>query len=475
MLVPPERLAEAEEVLARARTGEQIEGIETFRWTKDGRRIDVCLTVSPVWNDAGEIVATSAIVRDITERKRAASALTETEAILRVAFEDAPIGMVLALPDAKPLQVNRALCYMLGYTADELLTTPFWTFTHPDDLGPNMALIQQALRGEIETYELEKRYLHRDGHIVWAQLHGSLVRDAEGAPSYFISQILDITERKASEMALAEAHRQTGQVLERITDGFIALDREWRFTYVNEAAERIIGQTRDELLGTTIWERFPWAKAMPAYSAFHRAMAEGVVQSVEVYYEPHHAWFTAHAYPSPEGLSVFFRDVTATRQLIQETRDSEEKYRSLVDQLPVVVYLLAADEAQTPLYFSPHLEVLMGYRPEEAMAWRATQHSIEAVSIRMTGHASPPRMPAWSRRGSRSGWSTGMRVKMVITSGSRMSACPSMTWTGRSWPGKGCFWTSPSGLRPKRPTPGWPRSSSRPRMAFSVAPSTGSF
>ena len=112
------------------------------------------------------------------------------------------------------------------------------------------------LTEESDTYEVEKRYLRKDGQIIWGHLSGSLIRDAMGAPRYYLSLIQDITERKAAEAELAATHQRTRDVLERITDAFYALDREWRFTYINPTAERLVGRTRAELLGQNIWEVF---------------------------------------------------------------------------------------------------------------------------------------------------------------------------------------------------------------------------
>jgi PAS domain S-box-containing protein len=368
MLIPSERLAEAEHILARVHRGEHVEGVETERRTKDGRCIDVSLTISPVWNFANEIVATSAIVRDITERKATERALAASEAILRVAFDNAPIGMILISPDQRTLQVNRALCEMLGYTVDELLATSFWAFTHPEDIDANRILTHRALSGEIDRYAMEKRYLHRDGHIIWAHLSGSLTRDVTGQPLYFISQIQEITDRKAAEVERTETHHHTRQVLERITDGFYALDREFRFTYVNDAAERMLGRTREEVLHQNVWEAFAPAVETPLYTAYQEAMNEGTTRTVEFFYPPLNCWFEVRVYPSADGLSVFFRDITARTRLQQELRDSETKYRTLIDHLPAVVYAVAEDEAQTRLYFSPRHEELTGYSVAETLA-----------------------------------------------------------------------------------------------------------
>jgi PAS domain S-box-containing protein len=251
-LIPPERSAESAAILARVHHGDYVENVETVRWTKDGRRIEISLTVSPVWNDAGEIIATSAIIRDITDRKATEHALAASEAMLRVAFENAPIGMVLVSPDMQTLRINRALCEMLGYTADELLGTSLWTYTHPEDIELNQDLMERALRGEIDTYQFEKRYLHRDGHSVWGHLSGSLVRGDDGTPRYFISQIENITARKAADEALAASEERFRIAFADAPIGMALVAEDERVLQANRALCTMLGYSEAELVGTSL-------------------------------------------------------------------------------------------------------------------------------------------------------------------------------------------------------------------------------
>lgn len=370
MLVPPYRLDPAEEWLARARQGEQVADVETERWTKDGRRIDVSLSIAAVRDDAGEIIATSAIVRDITTRTTTDQALAASEALLEVAFEDAPIGMVVASPELRTLRVNRALCAMLGVSAEEILASNVWTFMHPEDIAPYRACIERALSGEITNYQLETRYVHRDGDVVWGLLNGSLIRDGSGEPRSVVSQIQDITERKRAEAKLAAAHQTTREVLERITDHFYALDQQWRLTYVNDATARLAGRSPEELLGKRLWDLSTAAAREILEPAFEQALTSGLPRSIEFFHATRGTWYDVRIYPTSNGVSVFFRDVTESRLLTEELRASETRYRTLIEQLPGAVYLLANDADQTPLYFSPYIERITGETPEESMLLR---------------------------------------------------------------------------------------------------------
>lgn len=121
----------------------------------------------------------------------------------RRAFEDAGIGMAIVDLDGRYMHVNTSLCEMVGRTPAEMLALEFPQITHPEDLGPNMAVARRALAGELSSYHLEKRYLHANGSVVWILLSTSLIRDAEGRPSYFVSQMQDITARKLAEQQAA--------------------------------------------------------------------------------------------------------------------------------------------------------------------------------------------------------------------------------------------------------------------------------
>lgn len=139
-----------------------------------------------------------------TTRRKAEDALKTSEETFRMAIENASIGMALVDTDGRWLKVNKALCDMFGYSAEEFLGTDFQSITHPDDLNSDLALVRQVLADDIKNYTLEKRYFHKSGRIIWALLSVSLVRDTNKAPKYFISQIQDVTEQKDAERIKAE-------------------------------------------------------------------------------------------------------------------------------------------------------------------------------------------------------------------------------------------------------------------------------
>lgn len=141
---------------------------------------------------------------DITDRKHYEQALRESRERFRSAFENSAFGMALVGIDGRWLQVNPSLCKILGYSESELLSINIKDITHPDDLEVSREYTRQILEGEIDSYQIEKRYIHKLGYIIWVLINVSLVRNQEGKPLYLVVQIQDISERILAEQARQE-------------------------------------------------------------------------------------------------------------------------------------------------------------------------------------------------------------------------------------------------------------------------------
>jgi PAS domain S-box-containing protein len=144
-------------------------------------------------------------VLDITERKQAEHRLRHSEERFRRMFEDGPIGMVIGDMQQRLIKVNSAFCQMLGYTEPELLQLRIADVSYPEDMSKNQELITLALTGQIPFYQMEKRYLSKEGQIVWGHLAASIFFDETGQPTHFLAKIEDITNRKQTEEALRKS------------------------------------------------------------------------------------------------------------------------------------------------------------------------------------------------------------------------------------------------------------------------------
>ena len=168
-------------------------------YRKDGTLFWNELYVSPVHDEEGRLTNFVGVQNDITERRRIEDVLRESEERFRATFEHAAIGAAQVGIDGRWLRVNQRLGEIVGYEPEELLQTTFQEITHPDDLEGDLAQVRRLLADELRTYTMEKRYLRRDGSIVWVNLTVSLVRDASGEPAYFIAVVEDISARKQTE------------------------------------------------------------------------------------------------------------------------------------------------------------------------------------------------------------------------------------------------------------------------------------
>jgi PAS domain S-box-containing protein len=189
------------------------------------------------------------------EKQRADQSFRALQRLFAQAFEHAAVGMALVSVDGNLLTVNRAFSTMLGDTADELQATTFQALTHPHDLEADLAQVRRLLDGDAESYQIEKRYLHKDGHVVWALLSVSLVRDDEGRPLHFISQVQDISERVRAESALKESDERFHQISTNVGEVFWLREAGTpRLLYLSPAYERVWGRpAASALADPAIW------------------------------------------------------------------------------------------------------------------------------------------------------------------------------------------------------------------------------
>ncbi|NII11949.1 GGDEF and EAL domain-containing protein [Oleiagrimonas sp. C23AA] len=219
-----------------------------------GRQRYLHLVYQPDVAADGRVQGVVVLATDITSRHELEQRLRESEARFSGAFAHAAIGMALVSTDGGWLQVNPALCRMLGYEEGELLTTTFQDITHPDDLEKDMGLLYETLEGKRRSYQIEKRYFHRDGRVVHVFLAVSLVRGASDEPLYFVSQIQNITQRKAYEEALFHERERAEVTLKSIGDAVITVDPHLCVNYLNPVAETMTGWSLEHAIGRHIEE-----------------------------------------------------------------------------------------------------------------------------------------------------------------------------------------------------------------------------
>ena len=219
-----------------------------------------------------------------------------------------------------------------GYEAEEIMGEHFSVFYTDEDVErahPDEELRIAAAEG---SYEEEGIRVRKDGSTFWASVLITALRDEDGQLRGFAKVTRDITARKEAEKrervlaAERAARERTTDILESISDAFYAVDRQWCFTYVNNRAEELWGRPREELLGKNVWEEFPEVQGSESHRQIERAMEEGVTTEFETESPVLGAWVAVRAYPSREGLSVYFRDVTERKrasEALSRVREAE--------------------------------------------------------------------------------------------------------------------------------------------------------
>jgi PAS domain S-box-containing protein len=196
------------EIHVRVLAGEELASEEDFFPRQDGRIQWIRWSMKPWRTAEGRIVGVLVFTEVITDQVAAGRALTDSETQFRVTFEKAPIGILHLAPDGGLLRVNEAARHMLGYSADELATKSFRDITPPDDLAAGAALFELMCNGKIDRYDVEKRYLRRNGATVWARASVSCVRKSDRSIDYIIAVLEDISARKQAEEELRQSEEQ---------------------------------------------------------------------------------------------------------------------------------------------------------------------------------------------------------------------------------------------------------------------------
>lgn len=225
-----------------------------FRWTaKNGAQVWLDSRLVAIRDDEQQLVAIEGVMRDVTERKRWEDRLRESEERFRKIFEEGPLGMAIVGLDGRFMQANPTLCSMLGYTEEQLTQKTVVEVGHPDDAESNAGLARDVFAGKVSSIHMERRCMTGDGRTIWARITASAIHSQDGAVSYVLSMVEDVTERKRWEDALRESEAKFRTMAETVAAAAFIF-QGGRMRYVNPAAERITGYSRDEILQMNFWD-----------------------------------------------------------------------------------------------------------------------------------------------------------------------------------------------------------------------------
>jgi len=260
----------------------------------------------------------------VTERKRAEEQLAYQAKLL----ENVHDALIATDENLAVTAWNKGAEQMYGWRADEVMGRHIWEAV-PVEMSEEQRA--EALRALAETgrFRIEVATYGKDGRPVYVEGITITLRGEQGETTGYVNIRRDISERKRSEEALRESRRRIENILESITEDFYTVDREWRFTYINDRALRSVQSgrrgelKREDLLGRNVWECFPELVGTVFYQKYHEAMREQKTVEVEAYSPLRDRWVEVHAYPSEEGLAVHIFDITERKLAEEALREAQ--------------------------------------------------------------------------------------------------------------------------------------------------------
>lgn len=277
----------------------------------------------------------------------AETGLKESEEKFRNVFDNSNVGKSITLPDGH-VNVNAAFCDMLGYTKEELANKKWQQITHPDDAELTQKNIDEVLSGRIKAARFTKRYIKKNGDVVWTDVGTALQRDEKGNALYFITSVIDITQQKEMEESLARVGNEWQKTFDADLDAIWLLDKDQKIVRSNKMAEKIFNLSREKMIGKHCWEivhgtadAIPECPVLRARNSLHR-------ESMEL--EMGDRWFAVYVDPILDGngrVSGYVHivgDITERKQTQEKLEESREKLQLTIDQAPVSIATVGMDK-----------------------------------------------------------------------------------------------------------------------------------
>jgi PAS domain S-box-containing protein len=338
--------------------GEVFHG-ETVNYRKDRSEFHLEWTAGPVRNERGKVTHFAAALRDVTESRQMEEESRRSEEEIRSLFELSAVGMAQVSPEGRYLRVNRKLCQMLGYSEQELLQLTLHEVTYPDDRELSAAKLGSSFAGGPEEYSIEKRYVRKDGAIIWVLINWTVVRGAEGRPLRTVANIQDITERKRAETALRESQALNEAVLGSLASHIAVLDSDGNIIAVNEAWKRFARENGGAAIADSVGINYmdvcrraqergngEVGEALVGI----QAVMDGARANFAVEYTCHSPsekrWFVMSVTPlggERGGAVVSHTDITERKRAVEAILESEARLRQHMDAMPQMVYTSPAD------------------------------------------------------------------------------------------------------------------------------------
>ncbi|WP_436925992.1 PAS domain S-box protein [Halosimplex amylolyticum] len=319
---------------------------EGWRVRADGSWFWANVSITAIRDDAGDLVGYAKVTRDMTERREFERELERERDLLEQTFDAIPAGVAVVDEEGEPVRMNERLRRYLSVTEG----------AEPDPLPEGTVFDEDG--EEVPPGERPYERTRRTGEPIsdwigrfdlpgvgerWLSVNAVPLTDADGDVERVVVSAEDITPLKEQarllERSRDDLEHELNEVLDRVDDGFMALDDEWRFTYVNDQAADLLDRSERALVGRNVWDEFPEAADSQFRREYERARDTNESVSFEAYFRPLETWFDVTAYPSESGLSVYFRDVTE-----RKTRERGlERYEAIVETVDDGIYVVDED------------------------------------------------------------------------------------------------------------------------------------
>jgi PAS domain S-box-containing protein len=367
VLIPPDRPDELPQLLEKVRRGDSLSRYESVWARKDGSRVAVSLTISPVYDTTGKITGIATIARDIGERKRA----EQQTRLQTAALESAANGIVIADREGRVLWANPAFACLTGYPAEEVLGQTLRVLkSGKHDATFYQKLWKTILSGGVWQGEIVNR--RKDGTLYTDETTITPVRDALGAISHFIAVKQDVTERKRAERALEERTTYLNTLIDISPLGIVVLDTEERVQMSNPAFEKLFLYSRREMQGVNLDELIiprelvseaegftqRCLRGVSVHATSRRRRKDGTLVDLEIYAVP------LVMEGKPRGILALYQDITERKHAEEALRASEERYRELFENASDLVYTTDLEGGLTSL--NRVAEQTLAYSREEA-------------------------------------------------------------------------------------------------------------
>lgn len=328
-----------------------------------------------------------AVVRDITAKKNIEADRNLTSAQFRAILDSSPDALAIIDDQGSFLDGNKAFLARWNKKPEELIGHSALEILPKNIFYSRMEKISEVIKTKLPVNFTDT---YNDS---WFEISISPVLEPDGSVKSVAMTSKNITERKISTDKLKMEHHHLVDVLETMSDAFVSIDRNWRYTYVNKKAGYIFNRDAQYLIGKHIWTEFPEGVGQTFHQAYEKSMNEKISIFMEGYYPPYDKWFENRIFPTDEGISVFFHDITERKITESRIAESETKYRFLFEHnpLPMLIYergsleIISVNEAFFKLY---------GYTPEQIARMHLTdlypeeqKGPITELADRIQGHA----------------------------------------------------------------------------------------